>query len=152
MLHIEIEDADYQRAATAFLSSLSAGAQRATSAEAAATRDAITGGKYWQNRTGKLAQSFRVEQHPEHLGAVLVSGSKVARFLDAGTKAHAIAPRKKGALRFVSNGRPVFARRVQHPGTAPRNFTAAESAAAEPRLAGRVVSAAESAASSSGLG
>lgn len=45
------------------------------------------------------------------------SDSPVATYLEYGTRAHEITARAGGALRFVVDGREVFARRVHHPGT-----------------------------------
>jgi hypothetical protein len=39
-----------------------------------------------------------------------------------GTGAHVIRPRRRKALRFVSGGQIVFARKVQHPGTKANRF------------------------------
>lgn len=39
-----------------------------------------------------------------------------------GTRPHIIRPRRARALRFTVNGRVVFARVVNHPGTKPRPF------------------------------
>jgi hypothetical protein len=152
MLTVDIDDSEVRRAGTSFISALSLESRRALTAEAEATRARITGGTYWTSRTGKTAQSFRVEAGIETLGVSLTSGSKVARFLNDGTKAHAIAPRKASVLRFVANGRSIFARRVSHPGTKPRRFEQIEAASAEPRAATGVEAAAALAAQRAGLG
>lgn len=47
------------------------------------------------------------------------SNDRVARYLEYGTRPHVIRPRNARALRFVSGGRVVFARAVNHPGTRP---------------------------------
>lgn len=39
-----------------------------------------------------------------------------------GTPPHTIRPRRRRALRFVSGGAVVYARRVRHPGTRPNPF------------------------------
>lgn len=39
-----------------------------------------------------------------------------------GTVAHTIRPRRRKALRFISGGRVVFAKRVRHPGTEGTHF------------------------------
>ena len=153
MLVIEIDSAALNAAATRFLVALSQGAQRALRAEAETTRERIVGGAYWTNRTGKTAASFKVEQGQEDLSATLRSGSKVARFLLNGTPPHTITPRRRDALRFVpAGGGVVFTKRVRHPGTKPRPFISTEAANAEPRLAAATERAAESAASTAGLG
>lgn len=146
-----IDVSDLIRAGTAFLSALSRGARAALHAEASETRARIVGGAYWTNRTGRTAQSFRIEQSPEGLGASLVSPSKVARLLNDGTRAHPINARRRGAMRFVQNGHTTFARRVQHPGTKARRFEEIEAANAEPRAAAGVERAAEAAAALAGI-
>lgn len=48
---------------------------------------------------------------------------KHASFIEYGTRAHIIRPRRAKALRFrAKGGGVVFARRVQHPGTRPYKF------------------------------
>jgi len=44
---------------------------------------------------------------------------RAARFIEFGTRPHAIEPVTRKALRFEADGRIVFARRVLHPGTEP---------------------------------
>lgn len=152
MFTLDIDLAEYNRASVRYLSTLSAGAQRATRDAAAASQARIVAGAYWTNRTGKTARSFRVDADPEALGATLVSTSKVARFLESGTRPHVITPRRKDALRFVPAGGGVaFARSVNHPGTKPRNYLAAEVAASDAPLTAAVERAADAAASASGL-
>jgi len=43
-------------------------------------------------------------------------------FVLYGTSPHQIVPRRRRALRFVSGGKVIFARRVSHPGTRADNF------------------------------
>lgn len=47
------------------------------------------------------------------------SGSPLAHLLEAGTKAHAIFPKKASVLAFEVGGKSIFARSVQTPGTKP---------------------------------
>jgi len=51
------------------------------------------------------------------LSAELWTANPIWLFYDEPTKAHVIEPREKKALRFVSGGNTVFAKRVHHPGT-----------------------------------
>jgi hypothetical protein len=44
------------------------------------------------------------------------------KWLEEGTDAHVILPRKAAALRFIQAGRFRFAKRVNHPGTRPTHF------------------------------
>jgi hypothetical protein len=47
-----------------------------------------------------------------------VEAAGAARFLEDGTRPHVILPRRRHFLRFWVNGEgPIFARRVNHPGT-----------------------------------
>lgn len=149
MFGIEINIEQASRALTAFLAGLSRRSQEATRAEAEATRARLIDGRYWTHRTGKTAASFRVDQHPERLSAVVVSRSTNAVRLNNGTRPHAIAG---SPLRFIAGGRVVFTRRVQHPGTRARHFDAHEAESAEPRLLSRVDAAASEAARSAGVG
>lgn len=48
---------------------------------------------------------------------------KVYIYQDFGTKRHVIVPRKKRALRFKTQGKIVFTKRVNHPGTEPKNYS-----------------------------
>ena len=77
----------------------------------------------------------------------------MARFLESGTRPHVITPRRKEALRFVpaGGGGAVFAKSVNHPGTKPRNYLAAEASASDAPLTAAVERAADAAASASGL-
>lgn len=45
-----------------------------------------------------------------------------AIFMHRGTRPHIIRPRQAKALRFVVNGRVVYAAKVNHPGTRPRPY------------------------------
>jgi hypothetical protein len=58
-------------------------------------------------------------------GDVLIIAAHVpyAAFVETGTRAHIIAPRNAQALRWYdSNGGPVFAKLVHHPGTRPEPY------------------------------
>lgn len=90
-------------------------------------------GKRWGNRardemrhdvpmrTGRLRRSFRVRASGRR---ARVLGHFTAYFVDAGTQAHMIRPRKAQRLAWAEGGRPVFARRVNHPGVRKRPFRA----------------------------
>lgn len=45
-----------------------------------------------------------------------------AIYMHRGTRPHVILPRQAKALRFVVNGRIVYAAKVNHPGTRPRPY------------------------------
>lgn len=100
---------------------------------------------YWVRRSGRTSASFAITRH-DQLVFRIGSASKIARFLNDGTRPHAIWPkagrgfqgpvrqgqsrgRKRApgqVLRFVANGAVVFARRVRHPGTARLGFEGIE--------------------------
>ena len=82
-------------------------------------------------RTGRLIRS--IGSTIEGNRALVGVKAGYARFLEWGTRPHEIRPRHARALRFVTRGRVVFARRVWHPGIRPRLFvlSAAEALRAE---------------------
>jgi len=75
-------------------------------------------------KTGVLAVSIRNEVQQASTGLLVKVGSdhKLALMHHNGTRAHVIRPRRARALRFVHNGRIVYARRVWHPGTKPNRY------------------------------
>lgn len=70
--------------------------------------------------TGALRNS--ITERVGDLEGEVAANAKHARFVECGTDPHEITPRRKQALRFVQNGRVVFASRVMHPGTKARPF------------------------------
>lgn len=88
--------------------------------------------------TGKLKNStrFQILGAPDtqvlqiRQGARSVEGAFYGEFVRKGTAPHVIVPRRGKALRFMIGGQVVFARRVNHPGTAanPYNVRALSSA------------------------
>lgn len=70
--------------------------------------------------TGALRNS--ITERVGDLEGEVAAGAKHARFVECGTDLHEITPKRKQALRFVQNGRVVFASRVMHPGTKARPF------------------------------
>ena len=92
-------------------------------------------------RTGALRNSIQAE--PTTLvGDTIRGGVRAAAeygiFVHEGTKAHPIVARRAKALRFVMNGRVVYAKSVQHPGTKPNRFFLRALNAEAPRLGFRV--------------
>lgn len=55
------------------------------------------------------------------VGTVSV-GQPYGVYMEYGTRPHVIMPVNAKALRFISGGQVVFAKMVNHPGTAPRPF------------------------------
>jgi HK97 gp10 family phage protein len=70
--------------------------------------------------TGALRKS--ITERVGDLEGDVSANTKYARYVECGTDPHEITPRRKQALRFVQNGRVVFASRVMHPGTKARPF------------------------------
>lgn len=74
-------------------------------------------------RTGRLRASFRVRNATQR--KAVVGGHYTAYFVDAGSKAHTIEPRRAKTLRFTAgDGRTVFSRKVDKPRIAARPFRA----------------------------
>lgn len=79
-------------------------------------------------RTGTLLTSIRVERGrgPHGERADIVAGvpgiTTYLGFHHDGTGPHIIRPRRRKALRFIAGGQVVFARKVNHPGSAGTRF------------------------------
>ncbi len=73
-------------------------------------------------KTGRLRRSFRVRSATQRRAQV--GGHYSAFFIDRGTKAHVIRPRKAPRLIFRDEGRTIFARKVNHPATRAQPFRA----------------------------
>lgn len=79
-------------------------------------------------KTGRLARSIRVRNASQKRATVV--GHFTANFVDAGTKAHDIRPKKARTLAFAGavqgpgspGGRTIFSKRVHHPRTRPQRF------------------------------
>ena len=72
---------------------------------------------------GKLKSSFYM-QYKSQWNPVVVVGNRApyALYVHEGTKPHTIRPKKSKALRFVYNGRVVYAHKVNHPGQKGQPF------------------------------
>ena len=68
------------------------------------------------------------------------SGLPYARFVEEGTVPHVIKPRAGKILRFVIEGREVFAREVIHPGYAGKPFLKPSIEMVTPRLRSELLS------------
>lgn len=88
-------------------------AMDATQADAKATT-------LFKDKSGATRSSIKAQRGVMLTGTVSAGG--VSTFLENGTRPHEIRANRAGALRFVINGRTVFARVVHHPGTAERPF------------------------------
>jgi hypothetical protein len=71
-------------------------------------------------RTGKTKATIRVRNASLKKAAVEAKGG--ARFLEAGTRAHIIRPKRFKALKWNQSGQPMFARKVSHPATRAKPF------------------------------
>lgn len=71
-------------------------------------------------RTGNLQRSIR--RRNATLRRATVVGHYSANFVDAGTKAHVIRPKRAKRLRFTSGGNTIFAKKVNHPRVRARPF------------------------------
>ena len=83
--------------------------------------------RYVPKRTGKTARSIRRKNASQKRASV--QAVYTARILMAGSKPHAMRPKKMQAMRFNVAGQPRFAKKVQHPGHKSNDF--AEKAAKE---------------------
>ena len=71
-------------------------------------------------RSGKTKNSIRRQNATQRKAAV--SAGYGARFLDKGTVPHELRARKVRAMKFNVAGRPMFAKRVHHPGAKAQPF------------------------------
>jgi hypothetical protein len=93
--------------------------QRILAAAVLAAESSAKGTALFKDQTGGTRGSIKGTVGL-HTGKVVAKGA--AKFLENGTRAHTIAARNGGMLRFFVNGSPVFRRSVRHPGTASRPF------------------------------
>ena len=74
-------------------------------------------------RTGTLRGSIRVRNNTQRRTTVV--GHYAAFFIDKGTKAHEIAPKRARSLVFATPaGRTIFTKKVNHPRVAAKPFRA----------------------------
>lgn len=76
------------------------------------------------DRTGNLSRNIRTEPvegtfFGGDLSVQVVADTPYAKFVEDGTREHPIEARRAKALRYYQNGRLMFRKRVQHPGTRP---------------------------------
>ena len=104
--------------------------------------------------TGKLKNStiFQILGAPDtqvlqiRQGARSVEGAFYGEFVRKGTAPHVIVPRRAKALRFMIGGNVVFARRVNHPGTAANPYHTRALSSARSRINGIIAEEQEAAA------
>jgi hypothetical protein len=68
-------------------------------------------------KTGETARNLRNRTTPD--GVEWFDRAPQASFLEYGTRPHVIRPRRAKALRWVGESGPIFATKVNHPGTRP---------------------------------
>ena len=73
-------------------------------------------------QTGKLGQSIISGYDPETMTIWVGSNLEYAPHVEFGTQPHIIEPKTKKALKFETDGKTVFAKKVQHPGTSANPF------------------------------
>lgn len=88
-----------------------------------AAYDKAKGTTLFKDRTGQLRASIESFDTGAFSGKVQ-AGAPYAPFIENGTRAHTIYPVNGPFLVFMVNGTRVFARKVNHPGTAKRPFMA----------------------------
>ena len=87
----------------------------------------INAGDYWKNRTGNTRRSFKVVR-TGGLALSLRSASKIAKFLEGGTRPHVIRAKPGGLLHFywVRRGYWFSGKSVNHPGTKAKEYISKE--------------------------
>jgi hypothetical protein len=75
----------------------------------------------FRNRTGELRGTLDIIDKGAYWKR-LIAPANHAKFIEYGTKAHVIRPKRGKFLRFYVGGNVVYARKVNHPGTAKRPF------------------------------
>lgn len=75
-------------------------------------------------RTGHLAQSIDVNYSRGRVdpSVTIAAKARYAYYVHEGTLPHVIRAKTGRSLRFVYNGRVVYARKVNHPGAMPDRF------------------------------
>ena len=78
----------------------------------------------FKTQTGNLERKTSHKVFVRRGGKILrlQNTAPYAAAIDLGAKPHVIRPRKARALRFITRGKLVFARKVNHPGNRPYRF------------------------------
>lgn len=71
-------------------------------------------------RTGQTKRSIRRKNASMKKASVEARGG--ARFLEAGTKVHEMKPRRMRVMKYTQSGRPMFSKKVRHPGMRKQPF------------------------------
>lgn len=75
----------------------------------------------FRDRTGQLRGTIDIIDKGAYWKRV-IAPAEHAKYIEGGTKAHVIRPKRARFLRFYVGGNVVYARKVNHPGTAKRPF------------------------------
>jgi hypothetical protein len=89
-------------------------------------------GQQWTDETTRLARSRvrvvtgqtrnSIRRKNASMTRASVVASRGARFLEAGTVPHPIKAKRMSTMKFNASGRPVFAKKVKHPGSRKQPF------------------------------
>lgn len=97
------------------------------------TLDWIASGRSFVSRTGQLEQS--IGWAPSGTGAEVYANAEHARYVEEGTKPHAIEPKARKALKVMMPGGGYILRKmVDHPGSKPYPFLFADVEGRKERL------------------
>lgn len=69
--------------------------------------------------TGRLKNSIKTKFEGDD---IIVEMNDYALYVEYGTAPHIIRPKDKKSLRFKKDGKTIFAKEVNHPGTRPQPF------------------------------
>lgn len=134
MFTVEIDEAGLRRAAREGQAQRVLSAHRAVEIAATEGLAQSKARRRYKDRTGnltRLATARAVEASPQGGLAEIVWPVPYAAAVDEGTKPHEIRPRRRTFLRFEFGGSPIFARKVNHPGTRPTGFAGDAAMSAE---------------------
>lgn len=129
---IEIDASDLEAKAAAFMNDLPKVVRRSVlDAAKAGERAAVAAAPHRTYRLRNQIEGRMVSTSEASAEAELISAAEYSSFVNDGTRPHVIRPRNAAVLAFDRGGSPVFARRVQHPGTAAQPFMKAGEDAAD---------------------
>lgn len=140
---IEFDFSDLERKASALVRDCQRGVAKAVAtATSAGLSEARSSAP---TDTGELRSKIDGQVLSSTSGEI-VSRAQHSSYVNSGTKAHTIEPRRKSVLRFEGGDGPVFARRVQHPGTAAQPFMDEAERTAQSTLTSKTVATVDAAA------
>jgi len=83
--------------------------------------DWIDSGRAFKPRTGNLQRSITWYM-PSENSARIIAQADYARFVEFGTKPHAVLPKRRKALKIPTPEGYIFRKKVNHPGSKPYPF------------------------------